>query len=148
MPERLVPPRVHDLHRQFELPLHDRLYCDRAAIPTPPPTRATAQCRTRTPARTIAVVILDVRCALLDGGLVTDNDVGLLSRRSLSESPGRELEFYILDDARLPEPQFPQVFAFSPGVDRVSLETGPPFPIDTYLLSQRDVRRHKQKTET
>src|SRR5262249_40120632 len=139
---------VHDLHRQFELSLYDRLYRDRAAVPTPPPTRAPAQSRPQPPARPIAIVILDERDTLLDVALVTDNDVGPLSRRGLSESSGRELGFYILDDARLPEPQFPRVFAFAPGVGSVSLETGAPLPIDNYLLSQRDARHHKQKTET
>src|SRR5262245_17588004 len=147
-PEQLVPSRVHDLHRQFELLLYDRFYRDRAAVPIPPPTRPPAQSRPQPPARPIAVIILDERDALLDVASITDDDVGLLSRRSLSESPGRELDLYILDDARLPESQFPRDFARAPGVGSVSLETGAPLPIDIYLLSQRDGRRHKQKIET
>src|SRR5215471_5892754 len=147
-PEQLVPSRVHDLHRQFELLLYDRFYRDWAAVPIPTPTRPPAQSRAQAPARPIAVIILDERDALLDVASITDDDVGLLSRRSLSESPGRELDLHILDDARLPEPQFLRDFACAPGVGSVSLENGAPLPIDIYLLSQRDGGRHKQNIET
>src|SRR5262249_31140394 len=147
-PEQLVPSRVHDLHCQFELLLYDRFYRDRAAVPTPTPTRPPAQSRPQAPARPIAVIILDERNALLDVASITDDDVGLLSRRSLSEPLCRELELYILDDARLPESQFSRVFTCAPGVGSVLLENGAPLPIDIYLLSQRDGRRHKQKIET
>src|SRR5262245_63237175 len=108
VPEQLVLSRVHDLHCQFELLLYDRFYCDRAAVPIPTPTRPPAQSRPQAPARPIAVIIFDERDALLDVASITDDDVGLLSRRSLSESPGRELDVYILDDAPLAELQIPR----------------------------------------
>src|SRR6266536_674113 len=58
-PEQLVPSRVHDLHCQFELLLYDRFYRDRAAVPTPTPTRPPAHSRPQAPARPIAVIIFD-----------------------------------------------------------------------------------------
>src|SRR5215475_618469 len=130
---------------------NDRLYGDRAAIPVPTPTRSPAQGRPQAPTRPIAVVRFDELGALLDVASVTDDDVGLLSRRSLSESPGRELELYILHNALLPGPQFSRISALPPGVGSVSQEIGARLPSDIYLLSQRDARRHKhhkQKTET
>src|SRR5262245_2086353 len=119
MPEQLVSSRVHDLYLQLKFPLHDRLYRDRAATPIPAPGRPPAQGRPQPPPRTIAVVILNERSSLFDIASISDNEIGLLSGRSLSEPPGHELGLYVLHDLRLPDPQVSRISACAPGVGSV-----------------------------